>query len=99
MDTLEAFGDYRTHAEQVGTLGRPVARRAGAVLLARDDDERHAVRLEAHRRIIDRHCLAMVMRHAAFHAGYHLIPDADIGEGAAHHHVMVAATRAVAVEV
>src|SRR5579863_9227244 len=34
MDTLEALGDHGAHAQQQGTLRRPVARRAGAVLLA-----------------------------------------------------------------
>src|SRR4051794_41779199 len=38
-------------------------------------------------------------RHTALDARHHLILDADIGERAARHHAIVAATRAVAVEV
>src|SRR3954453_16379697 len=35
VDALEAPRDHRSHAEQVGALGCPVARRARSVLLAR----------------------------------------------------------------
>ena len=42
MDALEALRDDGLHAEQAGALGRPVARAAGAVFLARDDDQRRA---------------------------------------------------------
>ena len=42
MDALEALRDDRAHAEQLRPLRRPVARRARAVLLAREDDQRHA---------------------------------------------------------
>ena len=38
-------------------------------------------------------------REAALDAGHHLILEADIGEGAAHHHFVIAAPRAVLVEV
>jgi hypothetical protein len=38
-------------------------------------------------------------RDAAFDARHHLVLDADIGEGAAHHDLVVAAPRAVLVEV
>jgi len=40
MDALEALGDDRLDAKQDGALGRPVARGAGAIFLAGDDDER-----------------------------------------------------------
>ena len=43
VDPLERLGDHGADAEQQRALGRPVARRAGAVLLAGDDDERHAL--------------------------------------------------------
>ena len=42
VDALEALGDHRAHAEQPRALRRPVARRAGAVFLAGEDDQRHA---------------------------------------------------------
>src|SRR5262249_13806057 len=37
-------------------------------------------------------------RHAAFNARHHLVADADVCEGAAHHDVVAAAPRAVGVE-
>ena len=40
-----------------------------------------------------------MLGNAAFHAGHHFIADTRIGEGAAHHHLMVAAPRAIAVEI
>src|SRR5205085_7297937 len=72
-----------------------------AVLLAREDDERHARRLIMNRRIVDWHLLArrLKRRDAAFGSRHQKVLDADVGEGAAHHHLMVAATRAVRVEV
>ena len=58
------------HAEQPRALGRPVARGAGAVFLAGEDDQRHALGLVAHRRVVDRHDLAVGLVHgdAAFDA-------------------------------
>ena len=42
VDPLVGLGDDGLDAEQRGALGRPVARRAGAVLLAGQDDQRDA---------------------------------------------------------
>src|SRR5690606_25650381 len=72
MDTLEALGDHRLHAEQHRALGSPVSGRARAVLLASDDDERRAFLLVAHRRVIDAHLLTArnVYRDTAFGAGH-----------------------------
>jgi hypothetical protein len=41
----------------------------------------------------------LVNRKAAFHSGHHLVLDADIGEGAAHHHLVMAAPRPIGVEI
>ena len=38
-------------------------------------------------------------RPAAFGAGHHLVPEPDVGEGSAHHHLVIASARAVRVEV
>ena len=46
--------DDGAHAEQPRALRRPVARRAGAVFLAGEDDQRHALGAVAHRRVVDR---------------------------------------------
>ena len=58
-------------------------------------------RLIFHRRVVNAHLLAVGLkfRHAAFDARHHQILDAHIGERAARHHAVVAATRAVAVEI
>ena len=107
VDALEALRDHRLDAEQLRALGGPVAARAGAVLLAAEDDRRRALGHVLHRRVVDEHLLArgLEQRHAAFLARAvgagrdHQVLDAHVGEGAAHHHVVVAAARAVGVEV
>ncbi len=57
--------------------------------------------LVAHRHVEDRLGLVglVVMGEAALDARHHLVLEADVGEGAAHHHLVVAAPRAVLVEV
>jgi len=99
VDTLEAFDDHRAHAQQQRALGRPVAARSGAVFLAADHHQRRAVPLVPHRRVIDRHQFALVAGHATLDALHHLVTDADIGKGAAHHHLVIAAAAAIGVEV
>ena len=92
MDTLEALGDHRLDAQQVSALGCPVAAGAGTVFLAGDHHQRCARGLVLHGGIVDRHFLARrdIQRVTAFFAAEHFIADTDIGEGAAHHHFMVA---------
>src|SRR5947209_16518678 len=98
---LEALGDDGAHTQQERPLRRPVARTAGSVLLPGDDDQRKPRRLVVHRRVVDAHLLAdgLQSSDAAFGARHHQILDADVGERTAHHHLMVAAARAVGVEV
>ena len=57
--------------------------------------------LVLHRRVVDRRHLAVGQqrRPAALGAGRELVAQADVGERAAHHHLVVAAARAVGVEV
>ena len=95
-------------AEQLRALRRPVARRAGAVLLAAEDDRRRALRrcTSSPRRRSDIFSpRRLEQRDAAFLARavglrrQHQVLDAHVGERAAHHHLVVAAARAVAVEV
>src|SRR5947207_591664 len=71
-----------------------------SAVLACADDERRAVFLVGDRRVVDR-CLRAVGpdRVAAFLAAEHEILDADVGEGAARHDAVVAATRSVGVEI
>ena len=53
--------------------------------------------LVAHGGVVDRHdgAVRLVLGDAALDAGDHLVLDADVGEGAAHHHLVIAAPRAV----
>ena len=69
--------------------------------LPRDDDERDAGRLVLHRSLEDAHLLAgrEVARDAAFDAGNEQVLQAHVRERAAHHHFVIAAARAVLVEV
>ena len=102
VDALEGLGDHRPHAEQLRALGRPVARRAGAVLLAGEHDQRRAllgVLASPRRRSSSPRRPGMMPRHAALGARRELVAQADVGERAAHHHLVVAAARAVGVEV
>ncbi len=106
MDALEALGDHRADAEQLGALRRPVARGAVAVFCAGEDDERHLLLGVFHRRVVDRHLGAVgpvlglaALRHVAVVGLAHEVLDADVGEGATHHDLVVAAPRAVLVEV
>ena len=87
--------------EQHGALGGPVARGAGAVFLAGDDDQRSVIGFVAHGGVIDAHLLAagQIQRDAPFGAGQQQITQPDVGEGAAHHDLVVAATRAVLIEI
>src|SRR3974390_1269785 len=101
MDALERLSYNCAHAEQDGALGSPVARRAGAVFLASEDDERHAFCFVLHRSIVHRHPLLrrIMDRVAALDTRNHLVLDANVGEGAAHHYLVIAASRAVLVKV
>ena len=90
----------RTPKQQRALRG-PVARRSRAVLLARDDQQRRAFFLIFHRGVVDEHLLARghVRGPAAFGSGRELVAQPDIGERSAHHHFMVAAARAVGIEI
>ena len=100
MDALKALRYYRTDSEQHRTLRCPVSGAAGAVLAARDDDERHAVGLVAHRRVVNAHGFAsrVVRRPVALMIGCEVIPQPYVAESAAHHDVVVATPRSVGVE-
>ena len=101
VDALVRLGDHGAHAEEVRALGRPVARRARAVLLAREDDQRHAFLVVALGGVEDRHLLAVreVRRPRSLAALHEQVAKAHVGEGTAQHHLVVPAPRAVRVEV
>ena len=100
VDPLERLGEHRADAQQCRSLRRPVARRAGAVLLPGDDQERHAFRRVAHGRVVQELLLAVrkmdgVRTFAALHEP---VSQPDIAECAADHDLVVAPPRAVGVE-
>ena len=84
VDPLVALGDDRPDPEQRRALGRPVARRARAVLAAGEDDERHALGRVAHRRVVDERLLAVgqVDRVRALLALDEPVAQADVAERA-----------------
>ena len=91
VDTLEAFGDNGFDAEKGCAFGGPVTRGTGTILLAAEDHQRDALILIGHGRVEYR-LLGAVRAGgvAAFDAVQHLVLDADVGEGAAHHDLVVA---------
>src|SRR5580692_6725030 len=101
VDPLERLGQHRPHAEQQGALGRPVPGRAGAVLLAAQHEQRGALLDVLPGRVVDGHLLAVrqVRGDPALGARGELVAQPDVGERAADHHLVVAAPRAVGVEV
>ncbi len=101
VDSLEALCDDGADAEEVRPFRSPVARRAGAVLLAGEHDQRRSLGQVALRRLVDRRLLArgQVDSPCALALGHELVPEADVGERAAHHHLVVPAAGAVGVEV
>ncbi|MBG9885618.1 hypothetical protein ABE10_03255, partial [Bacillus toyonensis] len=109
VDAFEALGDDRLHPEEVRALGRPVARRAGAVLLAAEDHQRGALRLVVLRGVVDVGLrsagLGEVPREAALDllAAVDRLDEGvlqpDVRERAADHDLVVPATRAVGVEI
>ncbi len=101
MDALEAFGDHGAHAEEPWPFRRPVARRAGAVLPSREHDQRRALGGILERGVVDGHLLAIgqMDRKGPFRSGGEQILEPNVRERAAHHHFVVAAARAVRVEV
>ena len=100
VDALEALGDHGAYAQKQRSLGGPVARRAGAVLLAREHDERHALRPVLLSRVEDRDLGAIgeVPRPVTLARGKS-VAKADVAERPPLHHLVVAPSRAEAVEV
>src|ERR671916_2055680 len=100
VDALEALGDDRPYAEQERALRGPVARGARAVLLAGEHQQGHALLLVLEARLVDRGLLPVgEVDGVAALLLHELVTQADVAEGAAHHHLVVAAPRAVGVEV
>ena len=91
VDALVGLREDEADAEQVRALGGPVARGARPVLLAGQHAQRHALLGRGHRGLVDRRLLAVPDRQAALGARRELVAQPDVGERAAHHHLVVAA--------
>ena len=93
VNALVAFGDRGAHAEQQWALGGPVARGAGTVFLAGDEDQRNPLGDIFFRSFKDRHFGAVgeMAGKSAFEVGDHFVAQADVGEGAAHHDLVISA--------
>ena len=101
MNTFKTLRNHGRNAEQQRPLGCPVAAGAGAVLLSGDDHERHPLLLIAHGRVIDREhfTIRKMPCIAPFLLRHHFVAQTGIGKGATHHDFMIAAPRAVGIEI
>src|SRR5262249_46078859 len=101
VNAFETFRNRRANAEQARAFSRPITRRAGAILLASDHDQRNSRLAIFHRGVVNRHLFAarLIRGPAAFGAGSELIFQTNVGKGSAHHYFMIAAASAVGVEV
>ena len=101
MDPLEALGQHGTHPEQHRPFGRPVSRRARAVVLACEHDQWDSLVVVTLGRLEDAELLAawQVPGHASLDAWHQGVAQADVGERAAQHHLVVAPSGAERVEV
>src|ERR1700742_3093246 len=101
MNALVAFGDDGAHSQQTRALCRPVARGAGAVFFSSENDERCFAFGILYAGVEDAHLFALGQQagDAAFGSGSELVAQANVGEGSTDHDFMIAAARAVGVEV
>ena len=99
MDAFKALCDHSFDTQQRRAFGRPVAGGPSTILLAAKDHQWRVRRLMRHGSIKDRGLLAVWPKGiAALNPIQHLVLDADVGEGTAHHHFMVASARTVRVK-
>src|SRR5205085_8803641 len=101
MDAFEALCNNGFHAQQTSPFSSPIAGRSGSVFLSGDYDERNLLFLIFHRGIVNAHALTvrLVQSYSAFRSRHHQVLDAHVRKRAAHHHLMIAAPRTIAVEV
>src|SRR4030095_9459401 len=85
VDGFGALGDHGTNSQQFRPLGRPVARRPGAVFFAGENDEWYARFAIFHRSVVDTHLLParLISGPAALRARSKLVLESNICEGAA----------------
>ena len=102
VDALEGLGDDRAHTQQAGALGRPVPRGTRAVLLAAEHHQRDVGCRIVLCGVVDEGLWAAGLGEVAGVATRdtaldnsieQLVAQPDVGEGAADHHLVVAASR------
>src|SRR5215470_5145047 len=101
MDTFETLGDGGTYAQEQRPFGGPVTGTTGAVFFASDDQQGYSLLLVVHRRFVNGALLAnwQVERVVSFLLRQQAIVQANIAKGAAYHHLVVATSRSIGVEV
>ena len=101
MNAFKRFGNHRLDAEQQRPFCRPIARRTGAVFFARENDERNVI-LFINLRGVEKGMFCIVekiQRERTLFAAEQLIFDANVRKGAARHHFIIPAPRAVLIEI
>jgi hypothetical protein len=101
VDALERLGDHRRTPSSIVPLAaqsrdEPVPYSLPAMITSGVPPPAYAI---ARRRTTSARHPGAVARPPPFLAGRQFVLEADVGEGAAHHHLVIAATRAVRVEV
>src|SRR5688572_15477721 len=101
MNAFEALRDHCLHSQQTRTFCGPIPRAPGSILLPGDHHQWQAFFLIPHRSLIDAQTVAtrLMDRHTPFNTRHHKVLDPDVGKRSSDHHLMIAATGTVAVEV
>lgn len=101
MDSLVGLGNDALDTEEVRPLGSPIAGRAGAVLVASQDNAGHSSCLVCLGSLEEGHdLLARNVQSLRAHLAIHeLVNDTGVGKGASGHDLIVASSSPVGVEV
>lgn len=100
MDTLVGLGDHSVDTLKVRSLGSPITGGSRAVLVSSKDDELLSSILVLLGGIEDGHLLAGGhVDGGRADLRYHLVDQADVGEGATGHNLIVTSAGTVGVEV
>jgi hypothetical protein len=100
VDTLIGLSDHSVNSLEVGALGSPIAGRARAVLVTGQDNELFASILVLLSGVEDSHLFAGGnMDGSGANLRYHLVDEADIGERATSHNLIITSAGTVRVEV
>ena len=101
MDPFIALSYNGLDPLKVNTFGSPVARAASAILASAEDHQRSSLISVAHSRIIETRDFSAreVDRNTAFSVRKQPILESDVRKRAAHHDLVIAATRSIGVKV